>query len=66
MADEIDIFLVSGVNVSSVSVLEEDLDLSNEVNLFSAMSFSISSLIGLSKSECDAFFRWFSNYQSRI
>ena len=46
---------MSSVTVSSVSVLEEDLDLSNEVNLFSAMSFSISSLIGFSKCESDAF-----------
>ena len=53
------IFLVSGVTVSSVSVIEEDLDLSNEVNLFSAMYFSVSSLTGFSKSESDVFFLCF-------
>ena len=40
---------------SSVSVFEEDLDLSNEVNLFSAMSFYISLLKGFKKYEYDAF-----------
>ena len=40
LADEIDLVLVFGFTVSSVSVLEEDLDLSNEVNLFNAMSLS--------------------------
>ena len=43
-------FLVSSVTVSSSSVTKEDLDLSNEVNLFSAMYFSVSFLIGSSKS----------------
>ena len=44
LADEIDLNLVSGIAASSVSVLEEDLDLSNEV----AISFSKSLLIDFS------------------
>ena len=55
LADDIDLFLVYSFTVSYVSVFEEDLDLSNEVNLFSAMSISISSFLGFSKSESDAF-----------
>ena len=54
LADDIDI-LVSCFTVSYVLVFEEILYLSNEDNLFSAMSFSISSLIGFSKYESDAF-----------
>ena len=50
-----DLFLAFSVTVYSVSVLEEYLDLSNEVNLFSAMSFSIFFLIGFSKPEYNAF-----------
>ena len=46
LADEIDLVLFYGFTVSSVSVLEEDLDLSNELNLFNAMSLSDSFLIG--------------------
>ena len=45
---------MSSVTVSSVSVLEEDLDLSHEVNLSNAVSFFISLLIGFSKYEYDA------------
>ena len=56
LADEIDIVLVFGVIVSSVSILEEDLDLSNEVNLFNAMYFSVTLLIGVSYLVCDAFY----------
>ena len=44
---------MSSFTVSSVSVFGEDPDLSNEGNLFSAMYFSISSLIGFSKYESD-------------
>ena len=54
--DDIDLFLVSSFTVSSVSFFKEDFDLSNEVNLFSAMSFSISLLIGFSKYEYNAFY----------
>ena len=46
LADEIDLVLFCGFTVSSVSVLEEDLDLSNELNLLNAMSLSHSLLIG--------------------
>ena len=46
---------MSSVTVSYFSVHEEDPDLYNEVNLFSAMPFSVFSLIGFSKSESDAF-----------
>ena len=55
LADEIDLVLVSSVTVSYVSVLEEDLGLSNEVNLFNAMYFSVFFLIRFSNSVCDAF-----------
>ena len=41
LADENGLVLVYGVTVSSVSVLEENLDLSNEVNLLNSMSFSM-------------------------
>ena len=49
------IFFVYGVTVCYVSVLEADLDLSNEVNLFNSMFFSLYFLIGFSGSLCDAF-----------
>ena len=41
-------FFVSSFNVCSVSVFEEDPDLSNEGTLFSAMFFSLYLLIGFS------------------
>ena len=50
-----DLFLMFSVTVYSVSVPEEDPDLPNAVNLFSAMSFSVSWILGFSKSESDAF-----------
>ena len=40
LADEIDLVLFCGFTVSHVSVLEEDPDLSNEIDLFDAMSLS--------------------------
>ena len=46
LADEIDLVLVSGITVSSVSVLEEDPYLFNEVNLFNSKSLSESLVIG--------------------
>ena len=46
---------MSGVTVSYVSVLEADLDLSNEANLFNAMSFAVSLIIRFSNSVCDTF-----------
>ena len=55
LADVIDIVLVSGITVSSVSVLEEDPNSSNEVNLFTSVSFYESLLIGFSFLVCDAF-----------
>ena len=48
------LFYVLGFTDSSFSGLEEDLDLSNEGNLFNAMSFSYSLLIGISFSVIDA------------
>ena len=36
LADEIDLVLFCGFTVSSVSVIEEDLDLSNELDLLNA------------------------------
>ena len=56
LADEIDPVLVCGFTVSSVSVIEEDLYLSNEVNLFNVMSLSESLLIRFSFLVCDASF----------
>ena len=58
------IFLVSIFTVSYVSVSKGDLDLCNEGNLFSAMYFSISLLIGFPKYEYDAF--CFSVFRSPI
>ena len=55
MADGIDIVLFCGFTVSYVSVLEEDLDLSNEVILFNVMSLSDSFLIGFLFLVCDAY-----------
>ena len=46
MSDEIDLVLFCGFTVSHVSVLEEDPDLSNEIDLFDATSLSYSLLIG--------------------
>ena len=51
LADAIDINSVSGIYASSVSVLEEDLDFSNEV----AISFSGSLLIDFSSFVCGDF-----------
>ena len=48
MADEIDPVFVSVITVSSASVLGEDLDISNEVNLHNAMSLSESLFISFS------------------
>ena len=45
LADEIDLVLFSGFNVSSVSVLEEDLDLSNELDLLNVTPLFDSLLI---------------------
>ena len=57
---------MSSFTVFSVSVFEEDLDLSNEGNLFSAMYFSLYLLKGFSEYESDAFFLLFANYQYRL
>ena len=45
LAGEIDLVLFSGFIVSSVSVLEEDLDLSNELDLFNTLPLFDSLLI---------------------
>ena len=45
--------LFCSFTVSSVSVLEEDLDLSNAVNLFNSMYYYDSLLIGFLFSVCD-------------
>ena len=49
-------FLVSSFTVFSVSVFEEDPDLSNEGTLFSAMYFSLSLLNEFSEYDSDTFF----------
>ena len=66
LANGKDIFLVSSFTVCSVSVFEEDPDLSNEGILFSAMCFSLSLLNGFSEYDYDAFFSLFANYQYRL
>ena len=55
LADVIDIVLVSGITVSSVSVIEEDPNSSNEVNLFTSVYFYESLLMSFTFSVCDAF-----------
>ena len=45
LADEIDLVLFSGFTVSYISVLVEDLELSNKLFLFNAMPLSDSLLI---------------------
>ena len=55
MANDKDLFLVSSFTVCSVSVFEEDPDLSNEGALFSAMYFSLSLLNIFSEYDYDAF-----------
>ena len=57
------IFLVSSFTVSSVSGLEEDLDLPNEGNLFWAVSFLYTSLKDLQYMNLMLFVFLFSNYQ---
>ena len=54
LADEIDLVLFCGSTVSSVSVLEEELYLSNELDLFHDMSLSDSLLIGFLSLVLDA------------
>ena len=56
LANGNDIFLVSSFTVFYVSVFEEDPDLFNEGNLFSAMYFCLSLLNGFSEYDSDGFY----------